>query len=96
MAAAFSPIMIVGARVQAFNAAGMIEALANTPPPEANVSLLRKNLAAAPLPCGEPISVATGSSYDSPVEQAGFELVVPPSFRSCPDRPRDDLDRRGG
>ena len=96
MAAAFSPIMIVGARVQAFNAAGMIEALANTPPPEANVSLLRKNLAAAPLPCGEPISVATGSSYDSPVEQAGFELVVPPSFRSCPDRPRADLDRRGG
>jgi hypothetical protein len=45
-AAAFSPIMIVGAWVQAFNAAGMIEALANSPPPEANVWLLRKNLAA--------------------------------------------------
>jgi len=77
MAAAFSPIMIVGAWVQAFNAAGMIEALANTPSPEANVSVLRKNLAAAPLPCGEPISVATGSSYDSPVEGAGFEPSVP-------------------
>ena len=77
MAAAFSPIMIVGAWVQAFNAAGMIEALANTPPPEANVSVLRKNLAAAPLPCGEPISVATGSSYDSPVEGDGFKLLVP-------------------
>jgi hypothetical protein len=47
MAAAFSTIMIVGAWVQAFNAAGMIEALPNSPPPpEANVSLLRKNLAA--------------------------------------------------
>ena len=45
MAGAFSPMMIVGAWVQAFNAAGMIEALANSPPPEANVSLLRKNLA---------------------------------------------------
>ena len=58
-AAAYSPIMIVGAWVQAFNAAGRIEALANNPPPEANVSLLRKNLAARPSPCGEPISVAT-------------------------------------
>ena len=44
--AAASLIMIVGAWVQAFNAAGMIEALANTPPPEASVWLLRKNLAA--------------------------------------------------
>jgi len=46
MAAAFSPIMIIGAWVQAFNVAGMIEALANPSPPEANVSVLRKNLAA--------------------------------------------------
>ena len=46
MAAAFSPVMIIGAWVQAFNVAGMIEALANPPPPEANVSVLRKNLAA--------------------------------------------------
>jgi hypothetical protein len=33
--------------------------------------------------------LGTESSPDSPLEQAGFELVVPPSFRSCPGRPRD-------
>ena len=45
MAAAFSPNRIVAAWVQAFNAAGMIEALVSTRTPEANVSVLRKNLA---------------------------------------------------
>ena len=44
MAAAFSPNRTIGAWVQAFNA-GMIEALVSTRPPEANVSVLRKNLA---------------------------------------------------
>ena len=32
---------------------------------------------------------------DSPLEEAGFELVVPPSFRSWPGVPRDDLYQHG-
>ena len=45
------------------------------------------------VPLGGPSSPKVKFAGDSPLEQAGFELVVPPSFRSCPDRPRDDLDR---
>jgi hypothetical protein len=33
---------------------------------------------------------------DSPLEGSGFELVVPPSFSSWPDSPRDNLGQRGG
>ena len=31
---------------------------------------------------------------DSPLEESGFELVVPPSFLSWPGRQRDHLDQR--
>ena len=33
---------------------------------------------------------------DSPLEESGFELVVPPSFLSWPGRQRDHLDQRRG
>jgi hypothetical protein len=42
-------------------------------------------------------SAARGPKFaDSPLEGSGFELVVPPSFSSWPDSPRDHLDQRGG
>jgi hypothetical protein len=73
MAAAFSPIMIVSAWVQAFNAAGTIEALANTPPPEANVSLLsQKSRCRHRCRAVNRYLSRAASSYDSSVEGNGF------------------------
>ena len=40
--------------------------------------------------------VVVRSSPDSPLEERGFELVVPPSFLSWPGRQRDHLDQRRG